>query len=49
MRSDVALHASVITRHLDSAIREEVGKKATDTLGNSCSKEAVKLVIRQIQ
>ena len=46
---DVALHASVITWHPDSAIKEEVGKKATDTSGNSCSKEAVKRVIRQIQ
>lgn len=46
---DVALHASVIMWHRDSAIKEEVGKKATDTLGNSCSKDAVKRVIRQIQ
>ena len=48
-RSDVAPHASVITWHPDSAIKEEVGKKATDTSGNSWSKEAVKRVIRQIQ
>jgi hypothetical protein len=43
------LHANVIAWHFDSAINEEAGRKASDTSGNSCIKEAVKHVIRQIK
>jgi hypothetical protein len=39
----------VIAWHFDSAINEEAGRKASDTSGNSCIKEAVKHVIRQIK
>lgn len=43
------LHANVITWHFDSAIKEEVSIKTSDTLGTSSIKEAVKHVIRQIK
>ena len=43
----VRFRANEITWHLASAVKEEGGIKATDTLGNSSIQEAVKRVIRR--